>query len=106
MNNGDQDILATFKSLLKECVPLYAVVLFGSRARGDATPDSDMDVLIVLDAPISRTYRNAVLDCAWEAGYDAGIVITPVVVSRDNWENGPDHHSLLAKVIREEGYAV
>ncbi|MBI4320908.1 MAG: nucleotidyltransferase domain-containing protein [Chloroflexi bacterium] len=33
------------------------IYLFGSRARGDATPDSDYDVLIVLDEPVERSYR-------------------------------------------------
>ena len=28
---------------------LHAVVLFGSEARGDARPDSDIDVLVVLE---------------------------------------------------------
>ncbi|MEK6630818.1 MAG: nucleotidyltransferase domain-containing protein [Acidobacteriota bacterium] len=37
---------------------LLAIVLFGSRARGDARPDSDIDLLVVADGlardPISR----------------------------------------------------
>ncbi len=32
---------------------LIAIVLFGSQARGDATPDSDFDVLIVLKDPVN-----------------------------------------------------
>lgn len=31
---------------------LIAMILFGSQARGDATPDSDFDVLIVLKDPV------------------------------------------------------
>ena len=27
------------------------IILFGSRARGDATPDSDVDLLVVMDVP-------------------------------------------------------
>ncbi|MBE9238158.1 nucleotidyltransferase domain-containing protein [Anabaena aphanizomenioides LEGE 00250] len=36
------NLLATYQN------QLIAVILFGSQARGDATPDSDFDVLIVL----------------------------------------------------------
>ena len=32
---------------------LVKVILFGSRARGDADPDSDIDVLVVLKGPVS-----------------------------------------------------
>jgi len=47
-----------------------------------------------------------VSDHAWETGVEVGIVVVPVVVSRDNWENGPDRASLLAMAIREEGMRI
>ena len=90
----------------KDQIPLHELILFGSRAREDNTDDSDMDVLVVLDAPVTPEYRDIVLDCAWKVGVDASIVIVPVVVSHDAWDNGPEHESLLALAIREEGIAV
>jgi predicted nucleotidyltransferase len=30
------------------------IILFGSRARGDAGPDSDIDLLIIYDGPMSK----------------------------------------------------
>ena len=49
-------ILARLK---KELEALYGarlkrVLLYGSRARGDHQPDSDYDVLVVLEGPIDR----------------------------------------------------
>lgn len=37
---------------------LRRVILYGSRARGDATEDSDVDVLVVLEGPIENLYEE------------------------------------------------
>jgi|WetSurMetagenome_2_1015567.scaffolds.fasta_scaffold1315142_1 uncharacterized protein len=106
MTPNDQEILRRFKQSLAEKVQLSEVILFGSRARGDAKPDSDMDVLVFLDEPVSKQSREIVSDYAWELGFEAGIVVVPVVVSREKWEHGPDQASLLAKAVREEGVSI
>ena len=85
--------------VLSTCRPLQS-------ARADADPDSDMDVLVVLDEPRTPEVRDAVSDCAWEAGFDAGVVVVPIVVSLDHWKNGPERSSLLAMAVREEGVRV
>jgi len=43
------DILETFIILMREKILVHRVVLFGSRARGDADADSDMDILVIVD---------------------------------------------------------
>ena len=49
MNPLDKAILDRFKALVSTRFQLHKVVLFGSRARGDADPDSDLDVVVVLE---------------------------------------------------------
>ncbi len=102
MNFVEQKILDAFTSLMNKKRSVQRIELFGSRARGDADPDSDMDVLVIVD-DLSPELEDYISECAWEAGFEYGIVLVPVVFTRDEWENGPERYSLLAEAIRAEG---
>jgi len=47
----DQAVLDEIVRRLVEAVDPNRIILFGSRARGDPRPDSDVDLLIVKDSP-------------------------------------------------------
>ena len=102
MNITEQNAIKKFRQLLAKKMAVERIVLFGSRARGDAAPDSDMDLLVIIDSPTEEE-EEYVSDCAWEAGFEYGMVIVPVVYSKKDWETGPDRFSLLARAIEEEG---
>lgn len=102
MNPVEKKIVDTFKLLIKEKLSVHRIELFGSRARGDADADSDMDVLVIVN-DISPELEDYISECAWEAGFKHGIVIVPVVYTRNEWENGPERCSLLAEAIKAEG---
>ena len=103
MNTIEKEILDKFKALLLRQVPLHKLILFGSRARGDADPASDMDVVVILEDTASDEDREFVSDCAWEAGFKHGIVLVSVVFTRSEWETGPERYSLLAQAVKREG---
>lgn len=56
MNPRIRPILDELKAGLEELYgdKLDRVILYGSQARGDAGPDSDIDVLVVLREPFNR----------------------------------------------------
>ena len=102
MTSLEKNILDKFKLLLMKRVKLHYLVLFGSRARGDAEPDSDMDVLVVVDE-LTKEVEDYISDCAWEASFKHGIVMVPIIFSINEWDRSPERRSLLAEAIREEG---
>ena len=102
MNPIEKNVLEAFITLMREKIIVHRVVLFGSRARGDAEADSDMDVLVIVNDFTDRT-EDFISQCAWEAGFENDIILVPVVFSRDDWENGPERYSLLAEAIKSEG---
>jgi len=57
MNNKVKVVLAQLRRYLETLYgsQLERVVLYGSQARGDAKPDSDIDVLIVLKQPVDSS---------------------------------------------------
>jgi DNA polymerase sigma len=105
MNEAEQQVLDRLRALLAAKLPLYRLILFGSRARGDADYYSDLDVVVILDGPLDEAAREVISDCAWEAGFAQGVVVVPVAFSRQEWENGPERHSLLAQAVAAEGIA-
>lgn len=103
MTAMEKTILDRFKVLLSKRMNLYKLILFGSRARGDVKPFSDMDVLVILEGMLSEKDSDFVGDCAWEAGFESGIVVVPVVYTRDEWENSPERYSLFVRAVEKEG---
>jgi predicted nucleotidyltransferase len=99
----DRLVVERFKKLmLARGIPLHSITLFGSRARGDHDPDSDYDVLVVVDQ-LDHAVRKTISHCAWEAGFDDCLLVVPVVVTKYEIENSPFRSSLLMQAVREEG---
>ena len=106
IKDSDRTLIERFKQLLIEHgVPLYKTIVFGSRARGDAGPDSDLDVLVLVEH-LNPAMRKIISHCAWEIGFEACILIQTVVMTRDEVEHGPEQSSLLMLAIKEEGVPV
>jgi predicted nucleotidyltransferase len=61
---------------------LLDVRLFGSEARGEATPESDIDVLVVAQPDTDRVqFEDRVIDLAFDVNLDFGVYISPRVVT-------------------------
>jgi len=77
------------------------VYLFGSRARGEAGPDSDYDVLVVVpdNAPPER--RSSRL--GYEALWGTGTAVDVVVVTRDYYEWMLEAAASLPATVEREG---
>jgi predicted nucleotidyltransferase len=102
MNTTERNVIEAFRRLLSRKLQVDRLVLFGSRARGDAAPDSDMDILVIIDTP-AEDIEEYISSCAWEAGFEYGMVIVAVVYSKQEWESGIHRVSLLARAIEMEG---
>ncbi len=102
MTKEDRKIFKEFAGRVHERFSNARVWAFGSRARGDATWESDFDLFIVLsevDQKIDRWIR----DIAWEVGFENDRVITTILLDKVQFENGPMSESTIVENILREG---
>jgi len=83
---------------------LVEVILFGSVARGEDTPESDVDVLVILRGPVDRYAESEPLaDFMADMMSRYGAFVTPVVLSEEAFrtEDWP-----LLRNVRAEGVSL
>jgi len=105
MRENDIKIIEKFKVLVSMRVKVHEVRVFGSRARGDATEESDLDVLVVVDY-LDHSIEKYISDCAWESGFSENIIIMPIAISMDTLKNSPIRTSSFIKNVYREGITV
>jgi len=85
-----QDILIALREELQSTLGsrLEAIYLYGSRARGEARPDSDIDILIVVHGEhdyLELLERVAPVVCGLSLEHD--VVISPAFISIERFEH-------------------
>lgn len=102
MSKTDQRIFEEFSKRIRRSYPKARIWAFGSRARGDATWESDFDICIVLDR-IDSKKDQLIRETAWKVGFENGCVITTVVFDKKEFEIGPMSESTLVSNILQRG---
>lgn len=105
MNSDDRHVAEELKRRLSAVVRLVDVRVFGSRARGDAEEDSDLDVFIEVESLDPGT-EERMRDVVWELGMQRKIYISPLIVTRREVEETPLRAAPIILNIQEEGVRV
>ena len=97
----DARIVRQVKRRLLAITPVQLLVVYGSRARGDAVPESDLDMYIEVPL-LTPSLRLRISEIAWEVGLEAGMVISTLVASGQNPLGGQP----IRLAIEREGIVV
>jgi len=84
----DDQILNIFLEPIRQQLGLHLkqVILFGSRARGDFTPDSDYDCLVVVDE-VSPEIKEKIYEITGEILYQHNELFAVLPMPQDKYEN-------------------
>jgi len=105
LTENEKAAVLRFKEVLMGKHTILDFCIFGSKARGDASLESDIDIMIEIDdnrPEIASEIRNVALEINIE--YDC--FITTTIFSKRELEEGPLSESPLYKSIEMEGMRV
>lgn len=99
-------LLARVKQTILALEPSAEVLLYGSRARGEAARDSDWDFFILVDGEVDSARTSAIRHALYDLELETDEVLSCIVRSRDDWESPlyqamPFHQSVI-----EEGLSL
>lgn len=82
-----EEVIQRIKELGERLLPEGASLwLYGSRARGDARPDSDYDVLILFDTDVLHEKDTDIICDLAELGWDMSVEINAHTYPRSKWD--------------------
>ncbi len=98
-------ILKKIKENVKEIVPDGIVILFGSRARMKAVPDSDWDILI-LTKKVTSKLEHEISVVLYELELGEDIIINPLILPEKEWNNGLYFTHPIHRKVEAEGISL
>jgi predicted nucleotidyltransferase len=90
-------------SVIKNIDPSAEVILYGSRARGDAEQESDYDLLILTDEKATLEREDIFRRQLFPIELETGAVLTVFLISREEWNSPLSNAMPFYQNIKRDG---
>ena len=100
------EIASQVKDAVRSILPDADVILYGSRARGDAREDSDWDFLVLTDKPVTVALEEKIRRAMDELSLNLAVIISAFIENRHEWSTPRAKASPYRRAIEREGVAV
>ncbi len=107
LSQRESEALRAFSARVRAALGsnLRELRLFGSKARGDSQPDSDLDVLVVVTTDRVRA-EDLAIDIAFDINVASDLYISPRVVTADSLADPVWRTTLFVQTVTREGVAL
>ncbi|MBA7524892.1 hypothetical protein ES705_17037 [subsurface metagenome] len=101
-----QNIMNTVKDVVLHFDPDAKIILYGSRARGDYSPESDWDFLILLNCNFNEQLKTELRHRLYEIEWETGEVISSIIHKHTDWINPRNKITPFYNDVTSEGISI
>lgn len=108
LNLKELEAIKELKRRLKETYgeKLKEIRLFGSKARGDFDPESDIDIFLLFNSDIDWKFENEVWDLAYEIDLQFGVLFNVIIFSTKQLKDPKMRILPFFRSVKKEGVKV
>jgi predicted nucleotidyltransferase len=103
----------TEKRLLERCrdivlaiEPDAQIILYGSRAKGSSEPDSDYDILVLVDSFLTRKLEDRISFAIYDLEYEADAILSVHIYEKRFFQSPLGRVMPLFNNVRREGIRI
>jgi len=96
-------LLRRCRTAIESIDPSAEVILYGSRARGNGTKESDCDLLILTDGDVTLMREDLLRQQLFPLEIETGAVLTVILISKKNWNSALYKAMPLYQNIERDG---
>jgi predicted nucleotidyltransferase len=96
-------LLAACAAAIRRVASEAEVILYGSVARGEETPESDVDLLVLVPEEVTHPLERAIRDQVYEIELENDQIISVIARQNTRWHSKPLNFTPLYRAIEKEG---
>jgi len=100
---ADKALLNRCRQAIRRVVPDADIILYGSRARGDAQEHSDYDILVLVNQPVNVALKDQILASVYPLELETGTMLTLVTYNRHQWSSLPYREMPFHRNVERDG---
>lgn len=103
ISHNEKQALDQLASELNKYRPGIKIKLFGSKVKGTANQESDLDMLILLPSEVTQTLRRQIIHKIFDLNLVFETNISCLIFSEKEWNSERFSKLLFRNIVEEEG---